>query len=253
MSKESAFEVGRLYPQIKRIADTLVASQKDVFVRLPGLYEYYPMGIRDGMGQVMEHGSGGPKLAETGSCPTGYDGNGFVHLGNGTNYLFSTIPGVIDGTEAWITSSMRGLTIGGWFMIDSLPANQGGLITRWGVVTNYGYGLNVTSTGVILCQVSGNGSSFVVASSAAQAVGQWIFLAGRFIPSTEVAVFVNADKTVNTAAVPASINASTQNFEIGRSAADNSLIVHGKARDVFVCASALSDALIEEIRTTSVP
>jgi hypothetical protein len=253
MSADTAFEVGRLFKPLREIADTLVASQKDIFVRLPGLYEYYPMGIRDGMGQVMEHGSGGPKLAETGSCPTGYDGNSFVHLGNGTNYLSNTIPGVIDGTETWISSSMRGLTIGGWVMADSTPASLAGIVSRWGTTPNRGYALEWLSTNKVRFVMSGTGANAVLVESAVRPISAWTFIVGRFTPSTEVAVFVDGDKDVNTTAIPASIYASTQDFEIGRVEANNSYILHGKVRDVFVCAAALSDELIEEIRATSAP
>lgn len=253
MSADTAFEIGRLYVPIKAIADTLTAAQKDIFVRLPGLVGYYPMGIRNQSGHAVEHSGASANLLQTGTCATGYDGNAFAHVGNGTNFLYGTNLYQITGLEAWITPSLRGLTLGGWFMIDALPASQSGLVTRHGPVTDYGYGLQVLSSGVVFAQVSGNGSSYVQVDSAIQATGQWIFAAMRFIPSTEAAVFVNADKTVNTTAVSASLNIASQAFEIGRAQGNNSFITHAKARDVFICASALSDALIEEIRVTSTP
>ncbi len=253
MSLESAFEIGRLFDPINRIAATLVASQKDVFVRLPALVAYWPMGIR-GNGNVYDHGGSGITMTQTGVCPTGYDGNSFIHLGDGTNYVKSASTLLdITGLETWVTSSLRGLTIGGWFMIDGLPSGQGGLAGKFGVITDYGYAIVVHSSGTIQTIVSSNGSTIFAATSAVAQTGQWLFLAGRFTPSTEVAVFVNGDKAVNTTAIPASVNVSSQDFEAGRFAADNSSIAHCKARDVFVCASALSDALIEEVRTTSVP
>jgi len=253
MGLETAFEIGQASLQIKRIADILSASQKDVFVRLPGLMAYWPMGIRLSSGAVAEHAGPGNSLLQTGICPTGYDGNSFAHLGDGTNYLYASGGFGVTGLETWVSSSLRGLTVGGWFMIDSQPANQAGLITKWGAVTQYGYGMNVNSAGAIIAQISGNGSNFFAASSAAVATGQWAFFVARFIPSTEVAVFVNGNKTTNTTAIPVSANVSTQNLEVGRSTADDNFIAHAKARDVFICAAALSDALIEEIRVTSTP
>lgn len=253
MSDKTAFEVGRLYGPVKAIADTLVASQKDIFVRLPALVGYWPMGIR-AAGSVIEHGGSGFVLTQTGVCPTGYDGNSFAHLGDGTNYVWNSSSQLIrTGLETWVSSSMRGMTLGGWWMIDSLPASQGGLAGKFGVITDYGYALVVHSSGTIQMIISSTGSNIISATSPVAATGQWLFLAGRFTPSTELAAFVNGDKTVNTTAIPASINGSSQAFEAGRFAADNSLIAHCKSRDVFLCASALSDALIEEVRATSVP
>lgn len=253
MSEQSAFEVGRLFEPIKRIADTLSSSQKDVFVRLPGLISYWPMGIRDIGGNVRDHSGAGSTLSETGSCPVGYDGNSFSHLGNGTNYLAAGSGFGVTGLETWISSSIRGLTVGGWFMTDSVPASLVGILTKWGLAPQRGYALEWLSTNQARFVISSTGGNAFFQDSAAGAASVWNFVVGRFIPSNEVAVFLNGDKSVNTTAIPASIFVSTQAFEIGRIEGDNTLIYHGKARDVFVCASALSDALIEEIRVTSVP
>jgi hypothetical protein len=138
-------------------------------------------------------------------------------------------------------------------MIDAYPSNQGGLITKFGTITEYGYAIIVRSAQDVQFILSANGSNLFSVESAVVALGQWYFLAGRFIPSTEVAVFANGDKTVNTTAIPSSINSSAQDFEVGRYLNDNNRIQHAKARDVFICAAALSDQLIEEIRATSVP
>ncbi len=253
MSLESAFEVGRLFDPINRIAATLVASQKDVFVRLPGLVAYWPMGMR-AAGSVTDHTGNGFTLSQTGTCPVGYDGNSFAHIGNGTNYVSNSSAQLgLSGLETWVSSSMRGLTLGGWFMIDALPSINSGLVTRFGVVTNYGYALALQASGAVFGIISSNGSATFFAQSPVTTLGVWHFLALRFTPSTEVAVFVDGDKTVNSTAIPASMFVSSQALEVGRYQADNTRITHGKSRDVFVCASALSDALIEEIRTTSVP
>lgn len=253
MSKESAFEVGRLYQPIKAIADTLSASQKDVFVRLPGLLAYWPMGIRDLGGVVIEHGGAGNWLVQTGICPTGYDGNAFVHLGNGTNFLNAGAAFGVTGLETFISSSLRGLTIGGWFMIDSTPVVNGGMISKDKLSPDRGYTLVYQAAGVISFLVSGNGASTVGVSSAAVSLATWHFVAARFAPSAEIAIIVDGNKDVNTSVIPASLNISAQAFEVGRQFDDNSQVLHGKVRDVFICAAALSDALIEEVRVTSMP
>ena len=242
MGLETAFEVGRLYGPIKSIADVLTASQKDVFVRLPGLVAYWPMGIRT-LGDVVEHGGSGIILNETGVCPTGYDGvSPYAHLGNGTNYVHSAnaILGVT-GTETFIETTLRGLTIGCWLQVDALPAVAGGILGKFGILTNYGYALIVEGGGEITNYISANGSALTYAQSAPVSVGEWIFVTGRFDPSTEVSVFVNGVKTVNTTAIPSSCNVSTQNFEMGRSGNSASRLLHSRTRDAFVCAAALSE------------
>lgn len=253
MSVEAAFEVGRLYAPIKAIADTLTAAQKDVFIELPGLAGYYPMGIRNGVGHAVEHSGSGSNLLQTGTCPTGYDGNAFAQLGNGTNYLGVVTTYGIIGTETWISSSLRGLTIGGWFMLDSIGGSGGGLISKDNAGPNRGYYLSANTTPAVTFSVSGTGSAQTFITSAATSLSEWHFFAGRFTPSAEVAVFVDGVKTVNVTSVPASINVSTGNFEVGRFASNNANIQHCKTRDAFICASALSDDLIEEVRNSTRP
>lgn len=253
MSVEAAFEVGRLYAPIKAIADTLAAAQADVFIELPGLAGYYPMGVRNGVGHAVEHSGTGSNLLQTGTCPTGYDGNAFVQLGNGTNYLNVVTTYGIIGTEAWIDASLRGLTFGGWFMLDTINASAGGLISKDAAPPNRGYYLAATATPAINFTISSTGAPGVFVTSASVTTGEWLFIAGRFTPASEMAVFVDGDKVVNVTAIPASVFVSTGNFEVGRFSSNNTNIQHCKARDVFICASALSDDLIETIRDATRP
>lgn len=253
MSAKTAFEVGRLFQPIKAIADVLTASQKDVFVRLPGLLAYWPMGIRFSSGAVVEHGGAGDALVQTGICSVGYDGNSFAHLGDGVNYLSASSAFGVTGLETYIDVSLRGLTIGGWFMIDSSPSILSGLISKDKPSPDRGYVLGWTTSEAPQFQVSGNGTSVSSVVGGGSTTGQWHFVVGRFIPSAEIAIFNDGDKSANVTAIPASVNVSTQAFEVGRTYNDNSRVIDGKARDVFVCAVALSDALIEETRAASVP
>lgn len=253
MSADTAFEVGRLYEPIKRIADALTASQQDLLVRLPGLQAYFPMGIRFANGSVVGHAGAGASLVQTGVCPVGYDGDSFAGLGNGTNYLYTSSGLGITGLETFIEAALRGLTICGWFKVDVSPTSTSGLISKDGLAPQRGYNLTVTSANTVQFVISGNGTALDTVQGLDAEVGQWMFVAGRFIPSTEIAVFVNGSKAVVTASIPSSINVSTQNFEVGRSQNGNSRIITGKARDVVVCSASLSDDLIEEVRVAYSP
>lgn len=253
MSEDTALEVGRLYGQIKRIADVLTASQKDIFVRLPALVGYWPTGIRSG-GIVIDHSGSGKHLAQTGVCQTGFDGNSFVHLGDGTNYLSNTSSLLsVSGLEAWVEPGLRGLTVGGWFWVDETPATRSGLVSKDGASTDRGYALGWFTGDEPFFLTSGNGASVQIATAPSSSLDGWHFLAGRFIPSVEIDVFVDGVKTVFTTAIPSSLYGSGQDFELGRHNNDNSRIIHGRARDVFICAANLSDDLLEEVRVTSVP
>lgn len=254
MDEKSAFEIGRLYPLVKAIADTLTTSQKDVFIRLPGLIAYWTGGTRGVNAALSDHSGSALPLSETGVCQTGYDGNPFVHLGDGTNYFDSSAAFFgQSGAAAWIDDSIKGLTLGLWVLADATPSVGVGVMSKSGGVTDRGYAVIWNSTGLQFLVSSNGAATFVSPILPATAVGVWHFVVGRFIPSAEVAIFVDGVKAVLTAGIPATINAPAQNFEIGRHFNDNTRILHGRARDMFICAAALSDQLIEEIRVTSVP
>lgn len=253
MAADTAFEVGRLYGPIKSISDVLTASTDDVFIGLPGLEGYYPMSVVTGTGQAINIAQAGGPLTQTGIVPIGYDGNSYRKLGSGINYLFVASTYNMTGTETFIDSSIRGFTLGGWFMIETTPTSTSGLISKSGVGPQLGYELRVNTANQLLFSVSGNGTSRVTATGPVVSLTEWSFFVGRFIPSAEVAVFSNAVKTVNITSVPVSEFVSSQNFEVGRYGASDARIINAKVRDVFVCRAALSDAVIESIRTATVP
>ncbi len=250
---EVAFEVGRLYPLIKTIADVMSASRQDIFIQLPGLMAYYPMSLTAAGGTAINHSGAGGPLTQVGTVPIGYDGNAYRRLGVGTDYLSGTGLYGLTGTETFIDSSIRGFTIGGWFQVVSVPATNAGLMSKESLSPGRGYSLKVRSGGDFAFQISSDGTATIQAISSSFSIGQWRFIVGRFMPSVEVAVFVDVEKTVITASVYAAVNASAQAFEVGRFIADNTKIVDGLCRDVFVCASALTDEQIEALRLATMP
>lgn len=252
MSNE-AVEIGRLYAPIQQIADVLSASQKDIFIDLPGLQGYWPGGVRSGVGELVEHSGEGSYLSSVGVVPTGFDGSAYAHVGNGTNYFSRAAVGQLQGNETWIDASIRGITIGCWFSLDILPSVGSGVMSRDGSTSQRGYALQVQSSGAAFFQMSGTGAALLSAGGTTLNLTQWTFLVGRFTPSTEVACFVNGEKNINTTAIPSACFVSSQAFEIGRYFNQNSRIVSGKFRDAFICAAALSDATIAQLRDSSAP
>ena len=254
MSSDTAFEVGRLFLPLKKIADTLTSSQDKIFLELPGLVAWYPSGPVGLSGSMPNVVSPSGDMLEVGTNPVGYDGHPYRTTGGGTNYLKYDPGWFLSGIEAYIDPTIRGFTIGGWFNINTLPAANAGLISKDAPTPERGYRIQLSSAGVdFLFGMSGNGTSVSNATLLNPGLGQWIFAVGRFTPSTEVALFVNGAKSVNTTAIPASAFNSSQNFEVGRYNNDNDRIFDGRLRDVFVCRAALDDETIEEIRETSAP
>ncbi len=255
MSITTDFELGQIGAQIKRLADVATGGQKDIFVRLPGLEGYYPMGIVDQNAKAINHAIWQQDLLQTGVCPIGYDGNSYREVGNGINYLSTSIGFGMTGLETFISSTLRGFTIGGWVSIQTQPLGLvRGLMGKDGIATNRGYAIYLDTGNTPTFTVSVDGTATLAVASAKKVVtGSWSFVAARFKPSTELAIFVDGVKTVNTTSVPASQFISSQNFEVGRFLANNGRILHTRTRDVFVCRAALDDDTIEQIRTSSAP
>lgn len=253
MGAETAFEVGRLYGPIKAISDILTSSAEEIFIQLPGIEGYYPMSIANGSGQGINHTGAGDPLTQTGVVPIGFDGNAYRQLGSGTNYLHAASAYGLTGTETFISSSLRGFTIGGWFWVNSSPATEAGLISRDGSPGQRGYNVNWKSANNPQLVISVDGTATTLVDAPVSTLSEWHFIVGRFIPSTEIAVFVDGDKTVNTTSIPASCFVSSQQFEVGRYRNSGVRIIHAKCRDVFICRSALTDAQIAAIRTATAP
>ena len=253
LGDKTAVEVGRLYSPIKSIADVLTAAQGDIFVTLPGLVAYWPGGIRDMNGDIVDHSSAGYMLTIVGTSRVGYDGKSYTEMGPTTEYAYSAAVAAFWGFETWVTAAIRGFTVGGWFNINALQPGNGGLLSRDGIASDRGWVMFQQSTGEIGFGVSLSGSSVVSVVGPTMPLSSWHFLVGRFIPGSELAIWIDGNKTTNVTAIPAAANGAAQRFEIGRFSANNATISDGKWRDVFLCATALPDDLINDLRLGSLP
>jgi hypothetical protein len=96
----------------------------------------------------------------------------------------------------------------------------------------------------VQASVSDDGTTKTLVNSPALSTLAWYFLAERFTPSTELAIFKNDVKTANSTSVVASIYNSTAPFEIARrtvAGTQANLI----ASMCFVCSAALPDVLLK--------
>lgn len=235
----------------RRVAWETMAAK---FQGLPGLRGFWSMGSLDGTGGTGD--LSGQARALT------YNGNPVYNLYDSiVPYIdFDGVDDYLDradeagtsitGSETFIASSVRGLTVGGWFWLDALSGGTPrGLIGKNVVVGNQrSYTIFLTSTDILQFAISSNGTATTTVNSTVGAqIGQWMFLVGRFIPSREIAIFVNGTKTTNTTSIPSSIFDSTAAFEIGRFLASNTNAANCRASQCFLCASALPDELVTSL------
>lgn len=169
---------------------------------------------------------------------------------NGTtdyfNHADATLLDII-GTESIIGSSLNGLTMGGWFWFNASGNNEflmGKSSAFIGSATG-AYKLVKGGAGSLRFAVSDGATEDVTPSAGAgiPGTGQWVFVAGRFDPSTEVRLWRgDADglvSVVETSSINASIQNTTNDFTIGAVSGGGSYF-DGRASLCFLCAAAVS-------------
>lgn len=262
MSLTTAFEVGLIRPVIQGITDVLAAGisvniipeTREPFVNLPGLRGYWPMSVVDFLGNAKDHSGASSDLARVGSPQFGHGSGSYIQCSPVGNYLAGSISAqAVTGTETWIEPAIRGVTVGAWIRADSSPVSLGGLLGRWSGTPQKSFSLLWASADTVSFLVSGDGLVSITVVGSVQPLVTWLFIVGRFTPSTEVALFVNDVKVTNTTSIPAALFGGTSVFEVGRVNANNSNVLAGRFRDAFLTASALTDVEIENLRLSSLP
>lgn len=255
-------EILRQLTLLQRQVDALVKpeipliSPVGFYQDLPGLVGFWPMSsVQRSTGNVYDLSGQGRTLTYNGN-PTFNIYNGVVPYADvdGTGDFFSRTDETdldILGTETIYASSVRGLTTGGWFWIDTLGGVARGLIGKWnGTGNQRSWILLVQTDNDIQFLVSADGIAGNTNDTGfSPTTGQWYNIVARLVPSTSQDVFINGTKYTYTTTIPASIFNGTASLEIGAfNAGTNNL--DGRASLCFLCANALPDSLIESIFQT---
>jgi len=239
---------------LQRQVDGLIKPEKSPdlispFLALPGLVGYWPMSsIQRSTGNAFDLSGQARTLTYNGN-PTYTVFNSVVPIINldGTGDFLSRADETdldILGTETIYAAAVRGLTLGGWFLFDTIGVDAG-LISKFGAAGQRSYMLEQRSSDTVQLRVSVDGTALIDVTSGVITTAQWYFIVGRFTPSTETAIWVNGVKTVNTTSIPASIFNSTSALQIGAFASANT--VDGRASLCFLSANALTDAVISSL------
>lgn len=220
------------------------------FLNLPGLRGLWAAGGTGSGGGMFDRSGAGLTLTYNGN-PTQNIDNGYTPYWDydGTGDFHSRADEAafdILGTEAFMAAAVRGLTMGLWVYSTVAGANQG-LVSKWTTTGNQrSYRLVKTSADLADFSVSGSGTNeFAVTSAATLSPNEWHFLVGRYTPSTELALWMDGVKAVNTTAIPAAIFNSTTAFEIARY--NGATLLTGRVALAFLCGAALSDNLCQAL------
>ena len=184
----------------------------------------------------------------------------YVWFNGTTQYLRKVDGGAgawadILGTEPYVTAAERGLTLGGWFKPYRLTNNEFLMGKSTGVAATSAYSLvfqGAVANDPVLFSIS-TGAAFVSATvQPGISASSWVFVAGRYDPSTEIKVYVGIGdaepiQTATTVAgIPATLPDVAADFTIG-SYSGGASYFSGRASRCFLCASMLSDEMIHLI------
>lgn len=219
------------------------------FLAIPGLVGYWPMSsVQRSTGAAYDL-SGQVRTLTYNGNPTYNIWNNlvpYIRLDGTGDFLSRADETDLDilGTEAIYASTVRGLTLGGWFLFDAIGIDAG-LISKFGAAGQRSYMLEQRSSDTVQLRISVDGTALIDVTSGTITTAQWYFIVGRFTPSTEQVIWLNGVKTINTTSIPASIFNSTSALQVGAFASAN--FVNGRAALCFLSANAVSDAIISSL------
>ena len=154
---------------------------------------------------------------------------------------------IADNADLSITGA---LTLVFWAKFDALAAAEV-VASKWlNTGSQKSYRLYKNSNDVIVAQISPDGAdqlAGLVTTNGTVTAAQFHFCALRFNPSTELAVWLDAEKNTDTTGIPASIFDSTAKFMLGRG--DSEVFqMTGDIGPGGAFAGLLTDAEIDQIR-----
>jgi len=224
------------------------------FLALSGLRGFWPMSSFNESGNAYDLSGQGRVLSYNGNPTYNYDGVvPYIDLDGTGDWLSRADEAGLDilGTETYVAAAARGLTIGGWFYFNNALGATEGMIAKWdsSLGNHRSYMLRRQADGTIIFRVSDNGAgSRAAQSTASPAATQWFFAVGRFDPSVELALFVDAEKSTNLVAIPASAFNSNAALWVGRvNETATDYYMTGRASLCFLCTAMLSDAIISSL------
>jgi hypothetical protein len=209
------------------------------YLALPGLRAFWPGGVRNESQWVVDISGQGRILANVGvSMPILSSGLPVMGFNGSTSRLYRADEAGLDITDA--------LTMGGWF-VTSTPGSyflmgRGDGSTLAGTAYRVSWLASSSNTQIIPADLSG-----LISLNNGIAPGtSWNFIAMRFTPSSELALFANGVFTRQSAGIPATLNNTSSEFRVGMNSSNGQPFL-GCAALLFLCATALSDATLLDL------
>jgi len=214
---------------------------------LAGVRGYWPTSAFDGSGNMSDMSGQNRELTNDGYPEYAYVNLApYVLLDGNDNFSRADEPGLsITGTEAYVDVGYRGLTMGCWVYFDNAIGATETLMAKWdtAVAANKSYRLVRLATGGATFQIYNAGIGAVTCTGCFTTAQQWYFIASRFTPSEELAIFVNGVWSTAATAI-ASITDTGEDFTLGCTS-NLAEYMTGRLSNLWLCAMALPDERIE--------
>ena len=236
-----------------------LARYRDMVLTLPGLRGFWPMSPVNANGDAFDQSGLGFTLTYNGNPTYNIDGVvPYINLDGTGDYLSRANQAAlgISGTETYIASAIRGLTMGGWVRFnDAVGGTSNGIATKDSAgAGGRSYSLfRLATNGFLRFGVSGDGTAFTsVTDGIAMGSNQWHYVVGRYNPATELAAWTynpttrELSKATNTTSIPSSIFNSSTAFSIGAFTTGN-LLANARFFGMWLCVAHLSDTQIDNL------
>jgi hypothetical protein len=258
MDEDMIRQVTRLERRLAGLArpEVSVSSVVASFLNIPGLVGLWPMSsVQRSTGNAYDVSGQGRTLTYNGNPTYNIHNNvvPYADLDGTGDYLHRADETDLDvlGTETIYNSSLRGVTIGGWFWVDDPSTGNQRLVTKGTTTGNdRAYGL-LSQTNGINFLMSSNGTDSNGAGPIAVSAATWFFAVGRFTPSSEIRTFVNADTDFNNTAI-AALNNAAGGLALGAQS-DGTQNLDGRISICFLSGNALPNSIISALFQQSRP
>lgn len=228
-----------------------------LYQNLPGIRAYWNFARRTELGGVLEPVRG---LSLTQSAAIISEPKYIIHAASfaGATCFYRSGETALDiiGTETYIASALRGMTLGAWIKMSSIAAGVKAIAAKRDTIGEFQFRFEV-STATLQFYISTDGVNWVGQThGTGMDITNWHFVVGRFDPSTAIDVGLDDDFDTQAVGVPATIFAGASPLAIGArrsTALVDTDYFEGEIANVFYAASYLPTYWLEMIRQWTKP
>lgn len=194
-----------------------LAEACSTYLNLPGLRAFLPCSSSDSSGNLIDLSGQGRTFTNNATATYNrYNLATYIDLNGSTQYFFRADEAGLDflGTDTFYV--FKGLSLYAWIWIDAWNSYNGILTKIGATLANSNYETIADGFANTINYSVFNGANRYSSPSVPVSLNRWIFMCARYNPSTSLDLYIDGTNYTNTVGIPASLNNSTGNVEIGR-------------------------------------